>query len=104
MSTLLSLLAVPSTTTILVTVAAGFLLYELYRRFYLTFDDNVPTIPSMTFINRPPLSRIEDMHQYDLENVRKLKSPVVRYVQVQKPWSRSVIVGDPAVLKAIYTR
>lgn len=27
----------------------------------------------------------------------------MRYVAVQKPWSRSILIGDPAVLKAIYT-
>lgn len=65
MSFLLAFLPTFSLTSILAAVAGIFLLVELYKRIFLSFDDDVPTFLVLPFVNRPPPGRLLDIHDYD---------------------------------------
>lgn len=75
---------------------------ELYKRLFLVFNDDVPTSVAIPLLTRPPISRVEDMHDFELENMRKSGSAVIRTVGAHKPWARSVLVADPVVLKGMF--
>ncbi|KAI9004931.1 cytochrome P450 [Hyaloraphidium curvatum] len=97
-----SWLALPSATTFLLVAAVALLAYELIRRTWFSFDDDLPLLMGLPFLNRPPADRIRDMHDFEKELTWKLKTPVYRTMSYLKPWTRSVLIGDPAILKEIY--
>ncbi|KAI9014217.1 cytochrome P450 [Hyaloraphidium curvatum] len=89
-------------TSLTLGISVLFLLAELYRRRYLSFRDGVPTLVSIPFIRQVPISRLGDSHDYHKETIRELGSPVLRIYNIFKPWSRSVLVADPAVLREVF--
>lgn len=134
------------TTTIVLVVSVAALLYELARRRWFSFKDDVPVIWGLPFINRPPADRIRDSHDFEkevgvlvsvaversspclgprrppqllpylatishcsvfhvilrLQITWKYNRVVMRYISPLKPWRRTVLIGDPALLKDIY--
>ncbi|KAI9002040.1 cytochrome P450 [Hyaloraphidium curvatum] len=95
----MSLLPSSWLVTFLLLAAVGALCYELYRRLFLSFDDNIPTV---VLPMHPPPAHVEDLHVWDTELLLKHKTTVMRVINMFKPWNRTLLVADPAVAKEIF--
>ncbi|KAI9023200.1 cytochrome P450 [Hyaloraphidium curvatum] len=98
-------MALSSALVWLVVAASLFmLLRELYRRFYLDFDDAdaVHTTFGFPLWNRPDIARVDQVFLVDTDFIRKSGKKVVRYVNPIRPWERVVAVADAQVLREMF--
>jgi hypothetical protein len=81
----------------------AYVLFEIYKKLLTSgYNDDLPVVVGIPLVNRPPVSRIEDAHVFELDTTKKLGTPVYRSIALHKPWLRTITVGDPNVLREIY--
>jgi hypothetical protein len=82
--------------------AVAYVLLQVYKKYLTTgYNDDLPVVVGIPLVDRPPVSRIEDVHVFELETTKRL-APVYRSIALHKPWLRTITVGDPNVLREIY--
>ncbi|KXS10396.1 cytochrome P450 [Gonapodya prolifera JEL478] len=92
----------PLLSTVAVAIAGLYLVYEIFRRLFLDYGDDVPTSIGIPLINDPAITDVPQFHIKMLEKARATGHSVRRSVMPWKPWRSTVYVGHPQVLREIY--
>ncbi|KAI9015913.1 cytochrome P450 [Hyaloraphidium curvatum] len=96
-----TLTALAANPTVWLVAAALFLGWELYRRVYLTFDDDCKTVIFVPFVNWPKISRIKEGAKVELEMLEK-NGQLVRMVNLWRPSERIILASDPDLLREVF--